>query len=284
MGRLPALATLCFAALALSGCGDSPVGVPPTGAPNGGGVGGGTVGDLIWSDEFDGPGGTPPDSTRWTHDIGTDWGNSQLEYDTARPINVSHDGQGHLAITAHREEYNGSSFTSGRITTRGRYGQTRGRFEARIRMPVGRGLWPAFWLLGSDVASVGWPACGEIDIMEYRGQQPAVVHGSLHGPGYSGGQALTRAFTLPSGGFNDGFHVFAVQWETNQISYEVDGVRYQTLKPADLPRGARWVFDHPFNIMLNLAVGGTFVGNPDASTSFPQTLLVDYVRVYKVEP
>jgi beta-glucanase (GH16 family) len=131
---------------------------------------------------------------------------------------------------------------------------------------------------------VGWPACGEIDIVEYRGQERSRVLGSLHGPGYSGGSAITRSFTLASGGFDDGFHVFAVVWEPNRIRYEVDGVVYQTLTPASLPAGQRWVFDRSFNLILNLAVGGNFVGDPDASTPFPQTLLVDYVRVYKVEP
>jgi beta-glucanase (GH16 family) len=120
--------------------------------------------------------------------------------------------------------------------------------------------------------------------MEYRGQERMRVHGSLHGPGYAGGSAISKAFTLASGGFNDGFHVFAVVWEANRITYEVDGVTYQTITPASLPPNRRWVFDHPFNLILNLAVGGNYVGDPDASTTFPQTLLVDYVRVYKVEP
>jgi beta-glucanase (GH16 family) len=266
-------------ACALAGC-ESPAAIPPTTPPNS--VGGGTPGTLVWSDEFNGAAGAAPDPAKWTHDIGTDWGNGQLEYDTARLENVSLDGQGNLAITARRESYLGQAYTSGRINTRGLFGQNKGRFEARMRMPMGRGLWPAFWLLGSDISTAGWPDCGEIDVMEYRGQQRATVHGSLHGPGYSGGRAITRAFTLANGGFNDGFHVFAVQWETNKITWEVDGVTYQTLGPSNLPSGSRWVFDHPFNIILNLAVGGTFVGNPDASTSFPQALLVDYVRVYKV--
>jgi beta-glucanase (GH16 family) len=272
-----------FAALTLAGC-DSPSSIPPTRPPGGGGVGGGVPGALIWSDEFTGPAGTPPDPAKWTHDIGTDWGNAQLEYDTDRPANVSLDGLGNLAITARRESYLGQSYTSGRINTRGRYGPTRGRFEARMQMPVGRGLWPAFWLLGSDIATAGWPACGEIDVVEYRGQDRARVYGSLHGPGYSGGAALSKTFTLQNGGFDDGFHVFAVVWNTNQITFEVDGVVYQTLTPASLPANARWVFDHPFNLILNLAVGGNFVGNPDASTILPQTLLVDYVRVYQVTP
>jgi len=152
-----------------------------------------------------------------------------------------------------------------------------------MKLPTGRGLWPAFWLLGANIATTPWPGCGEIDIMEYRGQEPSVIQGSLHGPGYSGGNARTRSFTLPNNGrFDDGFHVFAVEWRTNQITFLVDNVPYQVLTPASLPAGSPWVFDHPFFIILNLAVGGNYLGPPDASTVFPQTLLVDYVRVYQV--
>jgi beta-glucanase (GH16 family) len=240
-------------------------------------------GKLLWAEEFSGPAGSLPQSSHWGFDVGTDWGNAQLEYDTARPANVSLDGQGNLAITARRESYLGSTYTSGRITTRGLFSQTHGRIEARMKLPTGRGLWPAFWLLGADLATNPWPACGEIDIMEYRGQEPAVVHGSLHGPGYSGGGARTRSYTLPGGArFDGGYHVFAVEWKANQITWLVDGVPYQVLTPASLPSGTRWVFEHPFFIILNLAVGGNYVGPPDAGTVFPQTLLVDYVRVYQV--
>lgn len=240
-------------------------------------------GRLVFSEEFVGAAGSLPQSSRWSFDVGTDWGNAQLEYDTARPSNVSLDGQGNLAITARRESYLGSSYTSGRITTRGLFAQDRGRFEARMKLPTGRGLWPAFWLLGANIGTTPWPGCGEIDIMEYRGQEPGVVHGSLHGPGYSGGNARTRSFTLPSNGrFDDGFHVFAVEWRTNQVTFLVDNVPYQVLTPASLPAGSLWVFDHPFFIILNLAVGGNYLGPPDANTVFPQTLLVDYVRVTQV--
>jgi beta-glucanase (GH16 family) len=238
--------------------------------------------DLVWSDEFEGPAGQLPDSNRWRFDIGTDWGNAQLEYDTDRPVNVSLDGEGHLAITAREEVYLGRNYTSGRINTRDLFDRTRGRFEARIRLPVGQGIWPAFWLLGANFEEVGWPDCGEIDIMEYRGQEPHIVHGSLHGPGYSGGSAVTGSFQLAGvQGFNDDFHIFAIEWDTNGITWLIDNTAYQTISAADLPGGARWVFDHPFFIILNVAVGGHFVGPPDASTTFPQTMLVDWVRVYR---
>jgi beta-glucanase (GH16 family) len=237
---------------------------------------------VLWQDEFDGAAGQLPDPAKWQFDVGTDWGNAQLEYDTARAENVALDGNGHLAITAREEEYLGRSYTSGRINTAGRFQQEHGRFEARIRLPVGQGVWPAFWMLGGDFGTVGWPACGEIDILEYRGQEPSIVHGSLHGPGYSGGNAVTGRFDLGQA-FHDDFHVFAIEWDTNRITWIIDDVRYQTVTPDDLPSGSRWVFDHPFFLILNVAIGGHFVGPPNAETMFPQTMLVDYVRVYGIE-
>ncbi len=237
---------------------------------------------LIWSDEFAGPAGQLPDSTNWRFDIGTDWGNAQLEYDTDHPENVSLDGEGHLAITAIEESFLGSDYTSGRINTRGFFAHERGRFEARVKLPVGQGIWPAFWLLGGNFESVGWPACGEIDILEYRGQEPQIVHGSLHGPGYSGGSAVTAYYYLADEGFNEDFHIFAIEWDENSITWLVDEQAFQTIEPVNLPLGTDWVFDHPFFIILNVAVGGHFVGAPDASTVFPQTMLVDYVRVYGI--
>jgi beta-glucanase (GH16 family) len=255
-------------ALMVAGCGSSSTGPEEV--------------TLLWQDEFDGPAGQLPDASKWSFDVGTDWGNAQLEYDTDRAENVSLDGEGNLAITAREDSYEGSAYTSGRIKTQGKFARQRGRFEARIKLPVGRGIWPAFWLLGDNFETVGWPECGEIDIMEYRGQEPNIVHGSLHGPGYSGGGAITSRFILPGDGFDAGFHTFAIEWDEEGISWFVDGLVYQRRTPADLRSGARWVFDHPFFIILNVAVGGSFVGAPDESTQFPQTMLVDWVRVYGV--
>jgi beta-glucanase (GH16 family) len=237
---------------------------------------------LMWQDEFEGPAGQSPDSTKWRFDIGTGvngWGNEQLEYDTDRPENVSLDGEGHLAITAIEESYGGQPYTSGRINTSGLFAQTRGRFQARIHLPVGQGIWPAFWLLGANFDKLGWPDCGEIDIMEYRGQEPRIVHGSLHGPRYSGGNAVTGRLDFDQP-FDEGFHVFAVDWDENSVTWTVDGDAYQKRTPSDLPSGASWVFNHDFFIILNVAVGGHFVGDPDTSTTFPQTMLIDWVRVY----
>lgn len=236
---------------------------------------------LVWQDEFDGPAGQSPDPSRWNFDLGTGWGNAQLEYDTARPENVALDGAGRLAITAREEPYLGCDYTSGRIHTRGHFAQATGRFEARMRMPSGRGMWPAFWLLGADLDSVGWPACGEIDILEYRGQEPGIAQGSLHGPGYSGGGAVTRRYAYPGGVLDTDFHVYAIEWTSTTITWSLDGVDYFTATPGSLPVGSPWVFNHPFFVVLNLAVGGTYVGPPDGTTVFPQDLLVDYVRVYR---
>ena len=235
---------------------------------------------LIWQDDFNGPAGQLPDPEKWQFDEGTDWGNAQLEYDTNRAENISLDGAGNLAITAREEEYEGQAFTSGRIKTKGLFEQTRGRFEARIKLPIGQGIWPAFWLLGANIDAVGWPVCGEIDIMEYRGQEPRILHGSLHGPGHFGDTAITRSHVLAQGGFNLGFHEFVLEWDENSITWLVDGYKFQTVTPADLPSGATWVYDHPFFIILNVAVGGGWVGPPDQNTVFPQTMLVDYIRVY----
>lgn len=235
--------------------------------------------ELVWSDEFDGAAGALPDPGNWQFDIGTGWGNNQLEYDTDRAENVSTDGDGNLAIIARRENFAGSAFTSGRITTKGLFDEAYGRFEARIKLPYGPGIWPAFWLLGSDIDQVGWPQCGEIDILELRGQEPHIIHGSVHGPGYSAGEALTKSFALTNDRFDKDFHLFAIEWGENYIDYFVDGQAYFRVTPDDVP--GEWVYDHPFHIILNVAVGGDYVGFPTSGTNFPQTMLVDYVRVYR---
>ncbi|MCC5934305.1 MAG: glycoside hydrolase family 16 protein [Candidatus Cyclonatronum sp.] len=240
---------------------------------------------LVWSDEFDTDGTINPDN--WIFDIGTGaeqgipgWGNNELQYYTDRPENVKVEG-GMLHITARREAFQGSAFTSGKILTRGLFETTFGRFEASIKLPFGQGIWPAFWLLGDDSdGTVIWPQIGEIDIMEYRGQQPTIIHGSVHGPGYSAGNAVTKTYQLSGSRFDTKFHVFAIEWGPDFIDFFVDDVLYNTITPADVGNN-EWVFnDNKFYIILNVAVGGTFVGSPNNNTPFPQTMLVDYVRVY----
>lgn len=241
---------------------------------------------LSWSDEFNGADGSAPDPAKWSFDLGGGgWGNGELETYTSRPENAVVQG-GNLVITAAKEAYTGTDgisrdYTSARLKTQGLFSQSSGRFEARIKIPSGRGIWPAFWLLGNDVATNGWPSCGEIDIMENIGSQPATVFGTIHGPGYSGSTAIGADTTLATGKYADAFHIFAVEWESTQIRFYADGVLYATRTPADLPNnGSVWVFDHPFFLILNVAVGGNWPGAPDSTTMFPQRMLVDYVRVY----
>jgi beta-glucanase (GH16 family) len=234
----------------------------------------------VWTDEFDGPSGGAVDPTRWTFDVGGDgWGNQELEYYTRRTENAALDGAGNLAITARAEAFSGKSYTSARLKTQGIATFTRGRFEARIKLPTGKGLWSAFWMLGSDIGPTGWPACGEIDVFENLGREPNIVHATIHGPQYSAESGPTAQISLADA-VSNAFHVFAVEWEPQQIAWYLDEQRYATKTSADLPPGARWVFDHPYFLLLNLAVGGTWPGSPDATTTFPQTMLVDYVHVY----
>lgn len=239
--------------------------------------------NLVWSDEFNAKADAPIDATYWTHDVGGDgWGNGQLEYNTDRVENVSHDGFGNLRIIARKEQFESNGYTSGRIKTEDKFEQKYGRIEARIKLPVGSGIWPAFWMLGGDFAEVSWPQCGEIDIMEYRGQEPQIAIGSLHGPGYSAGAAISNKYRLPGEkGFNESFHVFAVEWDPSRITWFVDDVAYKTINSTQVFNRGEWVYDHPFFLILNVAVGGGFVGPVGADTVFPQTMLVDYVRVYE---
>jgi beta-glucanase (GH16 family) len=244
------------------------------------------LGTLVWSDEFNGPNGSPPDRTKWTYDVGgRGWGNNELETYTNRTQNARLQ-DGTLLVQALKETFAGPDgiarhYTSARVKTQGLFRQTYGRFEARIKIPYGQGLWPAFWMLGDNIGQLGWPDCGEIDIMENIGREPSIIHGTIHGPGYSGGSAISASYALPADQrFAADFHAFAVEWEPNVIRFYVDGTLYKTTARAGLPSSATWVFDHPFFLILNVAVGGNWPGSPDSSTVFPQTMQVDYVRVY----
>jgi beta-glucanase (GH16 family) len=233
---------------------------------------------LVWQDEFE---GIQLDTTRWVFDLGrgnNGWGNAELQYYTKRSENVKV-ADGRLIITARKESYEGAFFTSARIKTKGKFEKQYGWFEARIKLPKGQGMWPAFWMLGSDIDQIGWPKTGEIDIMEYRGQNPKIILSTLHGPGYSGNKGVSKSFESQQGGYDEDFHLFAVDWRADYIHFYIDGQIYHKLTPADLP--GDWVFDKPFFMLINLAVGGHFVGSPNTETPFPQTLEVDYVRVYE---
>jgi beta-glucanase (GH16 family) len=239
---------------------------------------------MVWSDEFNGADGASPDSAKWKYDLGNNngWGNNELESYTQSTANLQQKG-GNLVITAIKSGTAASpTYTSARIKTEGLYDHGYGRVEARIKIPYGQGMWPAFWMLGNNIGKVSWPMCGEIDIMENIGKEPSIVHGTIHGPGYSGANGIGSPYSLPNNQkFSDDFHVYAAEWEPNQIRFYVDKSLYATRTPADLPKGTTWVYDHNFFIILNVAVGGGWPGYPDATTTFPQQMLVDYVRVYE---
>jgi beta-glucanase (GH16 family) len=246
---------------------------------------------ISWQDEFNQTAGTRPSSARWNFDLGGEpsWGNEEWQYYTNRRENASTDGAGNLVISARKERlpgmancrYGTCDITSARITTKAKFDQAYGRFEARIKVPDGQGLWPAFWLMGNNIDDVGWPDNGEIDIMEIIGKEPGTLYGTVHGPGYHSENGPGGETSLPAGQkWADAFHTYSVEWSPTQILWKVDGRQYHRVTPADIPPGADWVFDHEFYLLLNLAVGGVWPGPPNAGTRFPAKLLVDYVRVY----
>jgi beta-glucanase (GH16 family) len=241
----------------------------------------------VWSDEFDGRAGALPNRDKWQIIYGGGgFGNEELQYYTDSRANVALSGRGALVITARRQRFTGTDgvtrlYTSAALQTKGLFQTRFGRVQARIKIPSGKGLWPAFWAIGSDIDRVGWPQSGEIDMMENLGNQPFTLLGSIHGPetGARRGYALTAArhTTRP---LSAGYHVYGVDWSPNRLVFTLDGVPYATQTPATLPRGSRWVFNRPFFLILNLAVGGSWPGAPDGSTRLPARMLVDWVRVY----
>jgi len=239
---------------------------------------------LVWSDEFEGPAGEQLDPSKWTYDIGRGqdgWGNQELQFYTNRPENIAKDGEGHLVITAIRENFQGAQYTSARFKSQGLFDQKYGKFEARLKTPYGQGLWPAFWMLGSNIQDVGWPMCGEIDIMELRGQLPSIAECAVHGPGYSAGNSITGKFTLQNGRFDNEFHLFTVVWQEDKLDFYIDNFLYRRIEKKEIEFRGEWVYDHPFFLLFNVAVGGTFLGSPAPNTPFPQQMFIDYVRVYK---
>ncbi|MFD4585734.1 ricin-type beta-trefoil lectin domain protein [Streptomyces sp. NPDC058434] len=241
---------------------------------------------VNFEDTFDGPAGSAVNGSKWQVETGDNVNNHERQYYTAGNANAALNGQGQLVITARKENpgnypcwYGRCEYTSARLNTAGRFTATYGHVEARLKVPRGQGMWPAFWMLGNDIGDVGWPASGEIDIMENVGFEPGTVHGTIHGPGYFGSGGIGAAYSLPNGqAFADAFHTFAVDWTPDSLTWSVDGNVYQRRTPADLG-GRQWVFDKPFFLILNLAVGGYWPGDPDGSTVFPQQLVVDHVRV-----
>jgi beta-glucanase (GH16 family) len=241
---------------------------------------------LVWEDDFSGAMGSPPDPSKWTYDLGNGdsnpgFGNSELQYYTDSTKNVFLDGRGHLVIRALRTPDGG--YASGRIKTQGRFAFKYGKVEAGLRVPHARGIWPAFWMLGADYPVTPWPLAGELDVMEHFGviaDDPKTNHATIHGPGYSGGAGVTTSYS-GAGILSDSYHVYGIEWEHDKIEFFLDGLSYATYTFASLPAGAPWVFDKPFFMLLNIAVGGVAVGYPDETTTFPQDMLVDYIRVYQ---
>ncbi len=246
--------------------------------------------ELVWSDEFD---GKAVDATKWTFEKGNNngWGNNELQVYTDKPANATLRqvaGASALAVTAVKEpvkDQNKSfSYTSARLVTKNKFTFRYGKVEIRAKMPQGQGIWPAFWMLGDNIDEVGWPACGEIDIMEFLGHDTGTVYSTLHGP-ITGGPGFGQPYRLPGGAsFADDYHVFTFEWHEDHLSFLVDGNLYFLADKAQVQylKGKKeWVFNRPYFLIVNLAVGGNWPGNPNASTKFPQTLAVDYVRVYE---
>ena len=252
---------------------------------------------LVWSDEFNGASGAAPDARVWGNEVGDGtaygipgWGNDELEYYTPGGENAAADGQGNLVITTEAADgslqcyYGPCKYTSARLLTKNRFEVAYGRVEARVKVPVGAGLWPAFWMLGTDIDRVSWPMTGEIDIMEHVGRLPNEIFGTLHGPGYSGGNSYGKVVDLGKPVADD-FHTFAVEWQPDKITWFLDGAPYFTATPSDpFLAGKQWVYNHPFYMLLNVAVGGNFGGAVGSETTFPQETLVDYVRLYQAAP
>jgi len=250
---------------------------------------------LFWSDEFDGPAGSPPDPNKWNIDIGGGgWGTGEIECFTNSPNNLAMDGNGNLVITAlHQPGFScpggtTNDYTSARINTRNfagvnKFTHTYGWWESRIKLPSTQGTFPAFWHLGDNNVCIGssWPACGEVDTLENLGREPSISHSGIHGPGYTNG--LGCSYTLPPGQvFSADYHVFAMLWEVNSISFFVDGNLCGRVTSTDIPNGTTWIFNAPkgMNIIYDFAIGGPWPGNPDSSSVWPQHMVIDYVRVF----
>ncbi len=246
---------------------------------------------LVWHDEFDGAAGQSFSSANWTPEIGDGtaqgipgWGNNELEYYTGDPANASLDGASQLQISVQQAppgltcHYGPCLYTSARLISQNKVEIGHGRIETRLKVPAGAGLWPAFWALGSNIGQVGWPSSGEIDIMEHIGRKPTEVFGTLHGPGYSGGSGIGSTYDMGSP-VADAYHVFALEWTPERLDWYVDGILFNTVTRADVGTN-QWVFDKPFYMILNVAIGGYLGGEVDPQLTFPRTLLVDYIRVY----
>lgn len=245
----------------------------------------GTSDKELLGEDFNGSAGSAPSATKWGYDVGGNgWGNNELETYTSRTSNASLDGAGHLLITARKETYTGADgitrgYTSARLTSKDKFQFQYGSAAARIQVPGGQGLWPAFWTLGSNIDTVGWPVCGEIDVMENIGGEPNVAHATLHAAGKGGIRWLTGNSATEPSALSAGYHTYGVVWGPTAVSVSIDGVTYMTASASDITADEWWNFSQPNFLLLNLAVGGTWPGAPDTTTPLPATMSVDYVHV-----
>ena len=237
---------------------------------------------LVWADEFDKPG--LPDSTKWNYEVGGNgWGNNELEYYTNRRTENARVENGKLIIEARKETYQDKNYTSARLITQGKHIWKYGRIEALAKLPKGLGTWPAIWMLGNTISTVGWPRGGEIDIMEHVGFDENVIHGTVHTEDYNHGKHTEKGDTLRVRNVTTDFHLYAIEWTANQIDFFVDKQKYYSVRKADLgDTEAQWPFDQPFFLILNVAVGGNWGGRKGVDeTIWPQRMELDYVRVYQ---
>jgi len=244
-----------------------------------------TSATTLFSDDFDGDAGTSPDAGRWGYDVGGGgWGNHELETYTDRPENASVDGSGNLAVTARPETFTGTdgitrNYTSARLSTASTFAFTYGTAQARIRTPKGKGLWPAFWALGSDMPLVGWPNCGELDVMETVGSTPNTAYQNIHGTLKTGPEWSLGTSAVLSSALSAGYHTYGLVWGPNALAITVDGRAYMTTSATDVAPANLWTFNHSFYLLIDLAVGGSWPGSPDSTTPFPAVMSVDYVHV-----
>ncbi len=234
--------------------------------------------NLAWADEFN---GNSLDLSSWTYEVGRGewgWGNNELQYYHEGEKNaIVKDGK--LTITAKEESAGDANYTSARLVTKGKRAFQFGRIDIRARLPKGQGLWPALWMLGSNIDQVSWPACGEIDIMELVGHKPNEVLGTAHWGNSVPSTFNSKKYRLAAGDFSDSFFVYSLIWEENKMEWYVNDIKYQTITPSNT--GSIYPFNNPFFFIFNIAVGGNLPGSPDASTRFPQTMEVDYIRVFQ---
>ena len=248
---------------------------------------------MVWSEEFNEPAGTPPNPENWAYEIGDGavngipgWGNDEFQYYTDDPANAATDGNGNMVLTVREADgslecyYGPCDYTSARLITKHKAEFAYGRIESRILVPEGEdGLWPAFWSLGTDIDVVDWPQTGEIDFMEYVSRLPNEIFGTIHGPGYSGGQSFGNVYDFGEPVYNN-YHTFTIEWQPDLIKWYVDGILFHTATPADVSPN-EWVFNDPVFLLLNVAIGGNFGGAIDPNLELPQSMAVDYIRVYQ---